>query len=94
MILALSGGTGGAKLIEGLAAELDPHELTIVCTQAGNVNSGSFDPFEEICDRAARARAWVHVDGAFSLWAAGPGPAAPPPRRPAAPPRVGPRRPG
>jgi glutamate/tyrosine decarboxylase-like PLP-dependent enzyme len=45
-------------------------ELTIVCTQAGNVNSGSFDPFEEICDRAARARAWVHVDGAFGLWAA------------------------
>jgi glutamate/tyrosine decarboxylase-like PLP-dependent enzyme len=45
-------------------------EFTIVCTQAGNVNSGSFDPFEEICDRAARARAWVHVDGAFGLWAA------------------------
>lgn len=45
-------------------------EFTIVCTQAGNVNSGSFDPFEEICERAARARAWVHVDGAFGLWAA------------------------
>ena len=45
-------------------------EFTIVCVQAGNVNSGSFDPFEEICERANRARAWVHVDGAFGLWAA------------------------
>jgi glutamate/tyrosine decarboxylase-like PLP-dependent enzyme len=43
---------------------------TIVCAQAGNVNSGAFDPLDEIC-LAARARnAWVHVDGAFGLWAA------------------------
>jgi glutamate/tyrosine decarboxylase-like PLP-dependent enzyme len=42
----------------------------IVCLQAGNVNTGSFDPVGEICDRAHAAGAWVHVDGAFGLWAA------------------------
>ena len=42
---------------------------TIVCTQAGNVNTGSFDPIGAICDRARGAGAWVHVDGAFGLWA-------------------------
>jgi glutamate/tyrosine decarboxylase-like PLP-dependent enzyme len=42
---------------------------TIVCLQAGNVNSGAFDPFPEICARAHAAGAWVHVDGAFGLWA-------------------------
>jgi glutamate/tyrosine decarboxylase-like PLP-dependent enzyme len=44
---------------------------TIVCVQAGNVNTGAFDPFREIIDRvrAAGAPAWVHVDGAFGLWA-------------------------
>jgi glutamate/tyrosine decarboxylase-like PLP-dependent enzyme len=48
--------------------ELDAN--TIVCLQAGNVNSGAFDPAEEICKRARQAGAWVHVDGAFGLWAA------------------------
>jgi glutamate/tyrosine decarboxylase-like PLP-dependent enzyme len=43
---------------------------TIVCAQAGNVNSGAFDPLAEICARAHDAGAWVHVDGAFGLWAA------------------------
>ena len=43
---------------------------TIVCTQAGNVNTGAFDPVSEICRRAHAAGAWVHVDGAFGLWAA------------------------
>ncbi len=42
---------------------------TIVCIQAGNVNSGAFDPAEEICAAAHAAGAWVHVDGAFGLWA-------------------------
>jgi glutamate/tyrosine decarboxylase-like PLP-dependent enzyme len=41
----------------------------IVCMQAGNVNSGAFDPAEEICRAAHAAGAWVHVDGAFGLWA-------------------------
>lgn len=43
---------------------------TIVCAQAGNVNTGAFDPLPEICRRAREAGAWVHVDGAFGLWAA------------------------
>ncbi len=42
---------------------------TIVCIQAGNVNSGAFDPAEEICTAAREQGAWVHVDGAFGLWA-------------------------
>jgi glutamate/tyrosine decarboxylase-like PLP-dependent enzyme len=45
-------------------------ERTIVCIQAGNVNTGAFDPAGEICSRAREAGAWVHVDGAFGLWAA------------------------
>jgi glutamate/tyrosine decarboxylase-like PLP-dependent enzyme len=43
---------------------------TIVCAQAGNVNSGAFDPFEQIAPIAKRHGAWLHVDGAFGLWAA------------------------
>jgi glutamate/tyrosine decarboxylase-like PLP-dependent enzyme len=43
---------------------------TLVCLQAGNVNTGGFDPAREICSRARDAGAWVHVDGAFGLWAA------------------------
>lgn len=42
---------------------------TIVCMQAGNVNTGAFDPFTEVIGRARDAGAWVHVDGAFGLWA-------------------------
>jgi glutamate/tyrosine decarboxylase-like PLP-dependent enzyme len=42
----------------------------IVCLQAGNVNTGAFDPARELCARAHEAGAWVHVDGAFGLWAA------------------------
>jgi glutamate/tyrosine decarboxylase-like PLP-dependent enzyme len=42
---------------------------TILCAQAGNVNTGAFDPLGEICARAHDAGAWVHVDGAFGLWA-------------------------
>ena len=42
----------------------------IICMQAGNVNTGAFDPATEICERASESAAWVHVDGAFGLWAA------------------------
>jgi len=42
----------------------------IICIQAGNVNTGAFDPAREICAWAHDADAWVHVDGAFGLWAA------------------------
>jgi glutamate/tyrosine decarboxylase-like PLP-dependent enzyme len=45
-------------------------DRTIVCIQAGNVNTGAFDPASEICARAREAGSWVHVDGAFGLWAA------------------------
>lgn len=45
-------------------------DRTIVCMQAGNVNTGAFDPAKEICARAREAGAWVHVDGAFGLWGA------------------------
>src|SRR6202043_4116507 len=44
-------------------------ERAIVCIQAGNVNSGAFDPAVEIVRRAHEQGAWVHVDGAFGLWA-------------------------
>ncbi len=44
-------------------------ERTIVCIQAGNVNTGAFDPAGEICKAAKEQGAWVHVDGAFGLWA-------------------------
>jgi glutamate/tyrosine decarboxylase-like PLP-dependent enzyme len=43
---------------------------TLLILQAGNVNSGAFDPFSEICQKARTAGAWIHVDGAFGLWAA------------------------
>jgi glutamate/tyrosine decarboxylase-like PLP-dependent enzyme len=42
----------------------------IICMQAGNVNTGAFDPAAEICARAHASGAWLHVDGAFGLWAA------------------------
>jgi glutamate/tyrosine decarboxylase-like PLP-dependent enzyme len=48
--------------------QLDEH--TVVCIQAGNVNTGAFDPAKEICSHAQEVGAWVHVDGAFGLWAA------------------------
>jgi len=45
-------------------------DATIVCAQAGNVNSGAFDRFEPIAAATRRHGAWLHVDGAFGLWAA------------------------
>jgi len=45
-------------------------DATIVCAQAGNVNSGAFDRFEPIVAATRRHGAWLHVDGAFGLWAA------------------------
>jgi glutamate/tyrosine decarboxylase-like PLP-dependent enzyme len=43
---------------------------TLVCVQAGNVNTGAFDDIAEICAKAKTADAWVHLDGAFGMWAA------------------------
>jgi len=45
-------------------------EPAIICVQAGNVNTGAFDPAGEICAIAKASGSWVHVDGAFGLWAA------------------------
>ena len=44
-------------------------DMTILCLQAGEVNTGEFDPFATLIPRAKAAGAWVHVDGAFGLWA-------------------------
>lgn len=55
------------RIIPESFPELD--ENSIVILQAGNVNSGSFDPFEHICKKARKANSWVHIDGAFGLWA-------------------------
>ena len=41
----------------------------IVCAQAGNVNTGAFDPFDDLADLCASVGGWLHVDGAFGLWA-------------------------
>lgn len=59
---------GQGRMRADALPELD--ERTLVCIQAGNVNTGAFDPAPEICSRAHEGRAWVHVDGAFGLWAA------------------------
>jgi len=50
-----------------LAADDGP---AIVCAQAGEVNTGAFDPLAEIADAVEATGAWLHVDGAFGLWAA------------------------
>ncbi|GLZ87671.1 aspartate aminotransferase family protein [Metapseudomonas resinovorans] len=50
-------------------ASLPPlDDMTVLCLQAGEVNTGEFDPFSELIPRARAAGAWVHVDGAFGLW--------------------------
>ncbi len=77
-------GLGRAALVEVAAddqgaievAALDqalgaaPDRPTIVCAQAGNVNTGACDDLAAVCDLSRRVGAWVHVDGAFGLWAA------------------------
>jgi glutamate/tyrosine decarboxylase-like PLP-dependent enzyme len=75
----------GASTIEPVAADANgaidvgalgniladgPPGPTIVCLQAGNVNTGACDDLDSACDVAHRRGAWVHVDGAFGLWAA------------------------
>ncbi len=61
----------GRMRVDALAGALRKGEgPTIVCAQAGNVNTGASDPLPEIADAAADAGAWLHLDGAFGLWAA------------------------
>jgi glutamate/tyrosine decarboxylase-like PLP-dependent enzyme len=43
---------------------------SLICLQAGNVNTGSIDPIRAVCEQVRGSGAWVHVDGAFGLWAA------------------------
>ena len=57
----------GRMIADAVPAVAGP---TIVCTQVGNINTGAFDPVAEICSAVRPAGAWVHVDGAFGLWAA------------------------
>ena len=56
------------RIIPEKLPPIDSNTLLIV--QAGNVNSGAFDPLEKLCEIANEAGAWIHVDGAFGLWAA------------------------
>jgi glutamate/tyrosine decarboxylase-like PLP-dependent enzyme len=66
----------GRMMPAALAAAFDGSGTgrpTIVCAQAGNVNTGAFDPMAAIADVTARHSAWLHVDGAFGLWAAASG---------------------
>ena len=76
-------GIGGAQIVvvpADDAGRMRPRELaaalhasegpTIVCAQAGEVNTGSYDPLVEIVEIVRETDAWLHVDGAFGLWAA------------------------
>ena len=54
----------------GLRDALGGEGPAIVCAQAGEVNTGAFDPLPEIADACEAAGAWLHVDGAFGIWAA------------------------
>jgi glutamate/tyrosine decarboxylase-like PLP-dependent enzyme len=65
-VVRVSADRQGRMRIEKLPAMRGP---TIVCVQAGNVNTGAFDPIQQVCERAHDAGAWVHLDGAFGLWA-------------------------
>ena len=60
----------GRILVDSLRSELEGGSgPTILCLQAGNLHSGAFDPFREAIELAHEHNAWVHVDGAFGLWA-------------------------
>ena len=61
----------GRMLMDALQATLAPGGgPTIVCVQAGEINTGAFDDFQAAADACAASGAWLHIDGAFGLWAA------------------------
>jgi len=66
---ALANGEMDAEAVEAVLAA-DPGAPAIVCAQAGNVNTGACDDLRAIAAAARRHGAWLHVDGAFGLWAA------------------------
>jgi len=70
-IVAIS-ADGQGRMLPGVLREAlgRLHGPTIVCAQAGNVNTGSVDPLDEIADIVGGSGAWLHIDGAFGLWAA------------------------
>ncbi len=69
LVRAAADGQGRMRPDALAAAFADEGVPTIVCAQAGNVNTGAFDPLDAIADLASGHRAWLHVDGAFGLWA-------------------------
>ena len=68
--LELDGNARTTPAVLGAALGAAPHTATIVVLQAGDLNSGSFDDYRAVIPIAKRHGAWVHVDGAFGLWAA------------------------
>lgn len=69
--IAVEADAQGSLIVDALAEAMDrAHGPAIVCLQAGNLHSGSFDPLAEAAAVAHERGAWVHVDGAFGLWAA------------------------
>jgi glutamate/tyrosine decarboxylase-like PLP-dependent enzyme len=78
-MLGLGGGRAKRVAVDG-QGRMRPDELaralagcegpTIVCAQAGNVNTGAFDPLDRIAPLVHERGGWLHVDGAFGLWAA------------------------
>jgi glutamate/tyrosine decarboxylase-like PLP-dependent enzyme len=68
-VVADANGAAHAQAL-ARAIEAAPEGPLIVCVQAGNVNTGAFDDIRLACELAHRRGAWVHVDGAFGLWAA------------------------
>jgi glutamate/tyrosine decarboxylase-like PLP-dependent enzyme len=70
-IESIAADAQGRMEIDGLRRALaDGGGPTIVCAQLGDVNTGAFDPLPQIADAADEAGAWLHVDGAFGMWAA------------------------
>jgi glutamate/tyrosine decarboxylase-like PLP-dependent enzyme len=73
-VIRVAADDQGRMRADALAAALARVEApAIVCAQAGNVNTGGFDPLAAIADVTSRHQAWLHVDGAFGLWAAASG---------------------
>jgi len=70
-IIPVEADDQGRMLPDALRSALaDLDGPSIVCAQAGNVNTGSFDPIAQIADVTSAAGSWLHIDGAFGLWAA------------------------